>query len=398
MKKSYLTLISAVALSSLSGPALANDLRTALTDGDVDLSLRYRLEHVDQEDVDKEALASTLKTRLTYTSKAIHDTVLTLEFDDVHVIGEEKYNIPGGSTSNADRPVVADPEGTELNQASLTYTGLTDSTIVLGKQRIVLGNQRWVGGVAWRQHEQTYNAGTFVNTSLPETKIIYSYVDKVNSFIHTADDINTETNVLYIENESIANHKISVYAFLLNHQDLSTASNQTIGARFEGGFGGLGYTLEYAEQSDYNRPSGSADFDADYELVEVSYAIDGIKLLAGLEVLGSDDGKAGLQTQLATKHKFNGWADQFLNTPNEGLEDTYIGAIGKLSDVTVKVFYHEYEANEGRTNYKDYGDEINLAIAKKFGGVNALLKFADYSADDHGKDIQKVWLQLATKF
>ena len=30
-----------------------------------------------------------------------------------------------------------------------------------------------------------------------------------------------------------------------------------------------------------------------------------------------------LQTPLATLHKFNGWADLFLTTPNAGLEDAY---------------------------------------------------------------------------
>lgn len=396
MKQQYLSLIYATAFCSVSGPVIANDLRDALTNGEVDLSLRYRLEHVDQEDIDKDSLASTLKTRLTYKSQDAFNTQLLLEFDDVHVVGDHNYRAPG---QNKDRPVVADAVGTELNQASLTYKGLSDSTIIFGKQRIVLGNQRFVGGVAWRQHEQTYNALTFANQSVADTKLTYSYVDKVNHFVHTADDINTDAHILYVENQSIDKHKITGYAFLLDMTDVpqGVASSQTLGARFEGGFAGLGYALEYAQQSDYSLADDLEGFDVDYQLVEVSYQFSPVKLLAAVEILGSDDG-VSFQTPLATKHKFNGWADKFLQTPADGLQDTYVGAVADISGLKVKAFYHQYEADDGNN---EYGEEINLAVARKFGQVNTLLKYADYSADEddaNRDDTQKIWLQLATRF
>lgn len=391
MKKQLLTLAAITGLSTTSFTALAGDIRSAITDGDTEISLRYRLENVDVDGVDKEATASTLKTRLTFQSKPIYDAQLILEFDDVHVIGEQNY------LDGANRPLIADPEGTELNQAALKYTGITDTTLILGKQRIVLGNQRFVGGVAWRQHEQTYNALTAVNQSLPDTKITYSYVDKVNSFVHTNPDTSSDSHLVYAENQSIDHHKITAYAFLLDDRDNFANSSQTLGARVDGQLGGLGYALEYAQQSDYSRPSNN-DFDADYEFIEVSYQLEPVKILAAREVLGSDDGAGGFQTPLATKHKFNGWADQFLGTPQDGLQDTYIGAVAGIAGATVKLFYHDFEADEGDM---DYGDEINLAVAKKFGQVNALLKFADFSADDDDNnraDTQKIWLQVATTF
>ncbi|MDX1692899.1 MAG: hypothetical protein R3208_03990 [Ketobacteraceae bacterium] len=391
MKTTSVKLISTLALAGFSVSALANDIRTALTNGDVDLNLRYRLEQVDEDGRDKDALASTLKTRLTYTSQSFNNTQLLLEFDDVHVVGEQRY------LDGEDRPMIADPEGTELNQAALIYKGVTNTTITAGKQRIVLGNQRYVGGVAWRQHEQTYNAVSFLNESLSNTKLFYSYIDQVNSFIHTADDINHDSHLLYLENTSLDQHKITAYAFLLDNRDNHNQSSQTLGARFEGGVAGLGYALEYAQQSEYSRPDGN-DLDADYEFLEVSYKIGDVKVLAALEVLGSDDGNAAFQTPLATKHKFNGWADKFLVTPNDGLEDTYVGAIATISGTTVKLFYHEFEANEGNN---EYGEEIDLAVARKFGDFNCLLKLADYKADEDDAtrtDTQKIWLQVATTF
>lgn len=391
MKTHTLKFVPALVLAGFSTSTLANDIATALKAGDVDLSLRYRVEHVDEDGKDKEALASTLKTRLTYTSGSYQDTQLILEFDDVHVVGEQRY------LDGEDRPGIADPEGTELNQAALKYQGLKDTAVIVGKQRIALGNERYVGGVAWRQHEQTYNAVTLENKSLSDTRLFYSYIDQVNSFIHTADDSNHDSHLLYLENQSLKDHKITGYGFVLDNKDNHAQSSQTLGARLEGGVAGIGYTLEYAQQSDYSRPSDN-DFDADYELLEVSYTIKGFKLLAGMEVLGSDDGNAAFQTPLATKHKFNGWADKFLVTPNDGLEDTYAGAVATVAGTSVKLFYHEFEANEGNN---EYGEEIDLAIARKFGTVNTLLKFADYQADSNDatrNDTRKIWLQLATTF
>ena len=52
-------------------------------------------------------------------------------------------------------PVVADPEAYEFNRLQLTNTSIADTTITLGRQRIMLDDHRFVGNVGWRQNEQT---------------------------------------------------------------------------------------------------------------------------------------------------------------------------------------------------------------------------------------------------
>ena len=47
--------------------------------------------------------------------------------------------------------MVADPDGTEINQALLRYDH-TKGNAVVGRQRINLDNQRFIGSVAWRQN------------------------------------------------------------------------------------------------------------------------------------------------------------------------------------------------------------------------------------------------------
>ena len=53
--------------------------------------------------------------------------------------------------------VVADPENIELNRLQLQYKGKA-VTVTVGRQRINLDDQRFVGAVGWRQNEQTFDA------------------------------------------------------------------------------------------------------------------------------------------------------------------------------------------------------------------------------------------------
>ena len=65
-------------------------------------------------------------------------------------------------------PVVPDPESYEVNRFQLTNTSLPGTTLTLGRQRIVLDDQRFVGNVGWRQNEQTFDAFRIVNTQRHE--------------------------------------------------------------------------------------------------------------------------------------------------------------------------------------------------------------------------------------
>ncbi|MBL4567939.1 MAG: hypothetical protein JKY85_08065 [Porticoccus sp.] len=60
------------------------------------------------------------------------------------------------------------------------------------------------------------------------------------------------------------------------------------------------------------------------------------------------------------------------------------------------MIYHDFEADEGST---DYGNEIDFVIAKQVHkNVHLLFKYANYNADDFGTDTEKAWLQLTVKF
>ena len=376
-------------------------LADAIGAGKAGLDLRYRFEMVDQTGISQKARASTLRTRLNYTTGSYTKLSAFLEVDNVSVVGSTKYNDATGLPSaKTNYPVVTDPVGTEVNQAYLSFTGLSDTTIKYGRQRLILDNARFVGNVGWRQNEQTYDAVTLVNTSLPSTTIVYGFVNNVNRIFGEASDkgnIDTRTHLLNLSYSGMSTGKLSVYAYLLELVNTPTASNKTVGARFtgdssiEGGTKFL-YTFEYAKQSSYK--DGTASIDAAYTLAELGTAMHGVTAKLGYETLGGD-GSYGFSTPLATLHAFNGWADMFLSTPTSGLIDTYANVSGVYNGVKLMAVYHDFKADSGGASY---GTEADLMAMKKFGNYSLMTKYASYSADTYASDTKKLWLMGQASF
>jgi len=149
------------------------------------------------------------------------------------------------------------------------------------------------------------------------------------------------------------------------------------------------------------------DFDADYYALEGAVDLNGlgiktVTLKVGIESLGSDNGDYGFATPLATLHKFNGWADTFLNTPTQGLDDTYVSLNGKAFDGKWLVAYHSFDANEQSNGVDDLGSELNVQYVKPINKQYAVgVKYADYSAGDTAAnkvDTQKLWVWMSAKF
>ena len=104
----------------------------------------------------------------------------------------------------------------------------------------------------------------------------------------------------------------------------------------------------------------------------------------------------GFSTPLATGHKFQGFADKFLGTPANGIEDSYFKVATKVGGVKLIAFYHEFEAEEGSM---DYGSEVDFIAAYKINeNYSVLFKYAAYDADEFATDTDKAWLMLSAAF
>lgn len=391
-----LIIIHLAAFTLLSVPAVkALDL-TELTDGKASLSFRYRYEDVDQDGMAEDAGASTLRTRFNWTSAPSDGFTIGFEADYVSVIGSEKYN----STENGktEYPVVADPEGFDLNLAYIAYTA-DNQKFDFGRQRIVHGSQRFVGGVAWRQNEQTYDAFRY-RPAFGKWSVDYTYMWNVNRIFGPDDgaqpaDWHGDSHFLVGSRPINENQSVEIFGYMLDFENGNGVPNSssTWGLGYTGKFGITKLTATVATQSDW--ADSPLDYRATFYSVQADFKLSPVTLTLGREVLGSDDGTAAFRTPLATLHKFQGWADKFLVTPVDGIEDNYIGVKGKIGPVGLALTWHDFSAEEGSA---DYGDELNLVMNYSYNKkVSFQLKAADYQADDFSTDTTKVWLTTIFK-
>nr|WP_306109738.1 hypothetical protein [Pseudomonas sp. 8BK] len=402
MKLSLLSL--AIAGTTLSHAALAEeDFSKLFSEAKPILDARYRYEHVDQDNALKHANAQTLRTRVGVQSGKWYGLSALIEADNVSRIGDASYNETRNGQS--EYSVVADPDGSEINQALLRYDHQYGSA-VLGRQRINLDNQRFVGGVAWRQNEQTYDGALAQLKPLDGLTLTYAYIDNINSIFgpgngrydSAANPANIEGHSHLLNAQYILMPELTATAYQyrlgLDNLTAGSQSSKTTGLRLNGAVKGLSYVLEYAQQSEY--ADNPLDLDSDYYLAELGYSLKGVALKAGYEVLGGDEGPGNraFQTPLATKHAFQGWSDIFLMTPAGGVKDAYAGVTAPLLGGSLQAWYHDFRAEQGSSQY---GEEINLSYAHPIPGVKGLVglvKYASYDADDFAVDTDKAWLQV----
>ena len=393
--------IAALLLSAEGAQAAdAPDLVDAIRAGKPILELRPRYETVDQANFVNDANAFTLRTRLGWETGAWNGLKALVEFEDVRQLGSEHYNTTiNGKTQY---PIVADPDVTELNRAQITWTPNKAFTATLGRQRINLDDQRFIGGVAWRQDEQTFDAvrGDVVYGKLKAT---YIYIGQVNRLYAEALDWDSDSHAVTATYGFSDALKLEGFLYAFDFKQAPANSTSTYGVRATGQakFAPLKitYTGSYAHQTDNgNNP---ANFSLDYWMGEVAATYDIYTLKLNYEQLNGD-GRRGFATPLATLHLFQGWADAFLTTPARGIEDLNLSLSVKpkiklphLSNIELFVRYNDFAYQQGSGSL---GHEWNLqATAALTKQITALAKYADFSGVPGYPSRTKLWLGLEFK-
>ncbi len=373
----------------------------------VDARLRY--EHVEQAPLSKDAEAVTMRVR-TGIEARVSDFSFLAESEATLAISPAYNDGLNGKTAY---PIVADPQNIELNRLQLQYRGFRKTVVTVGRQRINLDDQRFVGAVSWRDNEQTFDAVRVEWAGIRNLKadIIYSNnvrtiwgIDGGNRFGPARLAEIGGDNILANLSYRTKIGTLTGFAYLVDQDEklVFANSSQTYGGRFAGAYPlnklvKLTYTVSYASQSDYHRNPNT--YQAGYYAGELGIAAKAFTLAGGYEVLGADQGQpvTSFQTPLATLHKFNGWADKFLVTPPNGLRDAY-GTIGYgwkqkagLDAIQLTATYHRFDSDRLSQHY---GDEVDAQVSARKGKYTALLKYADYRADSFGTDIKKLWLSL----
>ncbi len=239
---------------------------------------RLRFESVDQEPLVEEASAMTLRARLGFETGKAWGTALLVEGDAIWPLITDYNSTTNGKTLY---PVVADPEGYELNRLQLTNTSIIDTTITLGRQRIVLDDHRFVGNVGWRQNEQTFDALRVVNKHIPNVTIDVSYVNQVNRIFGPEglpganDGRFTGDTILANLSWQLPLGKLTGFGYLVEFEQAPVPlrdTTQTYGLRFQGEKPlakiKLGYIASWATQTD--RGANPLDFSNKYFLGELT--------------------------------------------------------------------------------------------------------------------------------
>ncbi len=428
-------------------------LLEAITMGKPMTNFRLRYENVDQEGYQgttatakklDTAQAWTLRSLIGWQTAPFNNFSFAAQLTDVHEFTDDfndrrdnqpEHNNGTGSASLDKRqyPNIVDAGYTDINQLYVDWTGIKDTKLRLGRQQLNLDNVRFIGDIAFRQNMQVFDGVSVLNKSIPNTEIFAAHFGKVRQITTKLRDGNIDmVNAKYRISPTEA---LIGYGYFIDVANLgqnggnpaaistaaqggnglggssdtpasaaninpseTDASSKTFGIRLDGAHAfnstwkGL-YTAEYAKQDDYR--GGSDLIDAYYFKLGGGVGYDTWSIRIDHEKLSSNDGKYAFQTPLGTNHLFQGWADVFLATPRQGMEDTFITLAGSIEKAKLYAEYHVFKSDEdfqsvaGKLGNK-YGTELDLSVTYPFTKeITGKLEYANFNESDvYGTTLQ----------
>lgn len=384
------------------------------TKGAVKFDLNYRWENVNQDVVPDPlvpgqplalqpdaANANTLRLRLGFLSPVFHGFQGYAEYEG-NLVMQEDYN----STRNGlpEFSTVADPDKSEVNQLWVSYNGIPDTLVKVGRQRIKLDDDRYIGNVGWRQMEHTFDSVllTHNNQQLFGLVVNAGYLSSIQTITATTENVNAP--ILNI-NYKVGDYGNAIgYGYWLDYTEKENyeKSSATYGVRFTNYLKpgdtykisdnyGLIYTAEWAYQQDYGH--GPTGYHANRYNIMGGLTAFNVNFQGAMEQLDGHGLNQTFDTPLGTNHAFQGWADLFLNTPPNGIRDVFATTNVMLDrgNLILTGVYHDFTDDTGGIHY---GDEWNFQALWKFGKhYSVLAKYAYYNADKFNTDTQKIWVQ-----
>lgn len=381
-------------------PAAAPTLSDAIAGGKLLLEVRARYENVDQKEtavLTERAQAYTVRTRLGWETGEWYGLKGLIEFEDVRHVGPEWFsvNAPGAVTpplNGADKakyPLVNDPDVTELNRLQLAWTPNAAVQATLGRQRILIDDQRFIGNVGWRQDEQTFDALRF-DLAQGRFKATYAYVAHVNRILGEMRDWDSDSHLFNATWSLAEAFRLQGFVYALDFGNSAANSSITTGAKASGkawlGLYQLAYNATFARQTDYR--GNTAPYALDYWGGDVTGTFDIYSAKLSYESL-EGNGVRGFTTPLATSHAFQGWADAFVQPLGgnkgfvDGLKDFNVTLNAKprlrlpyLFNADILVRYHSFDDQRtGAGLGQEWNAQVSAAVTPKLG---IALKYADF--------------------
>jgi len=385
-------------------PAPAPTISDAIAGGKLLFEVRARYEFVDQKRtavLTENGEAFTARTRLGWETGDWNGLKGLVEFEDVRQIGPEHFQVqvPGATTpplngaAKVRFPIINDPDVTELNRLQITWTPNAAAQATLGRQRILIDDQRFIGNVGWRQDEQTFDAAR-VDLAYGRFKLFYAYVSHVNRILGEARDWDSDSHLAQLTWSPAEQLRLQGFVYALDFGNSPANSSITKGVKASGktwiGLYQLAYNATYAHQSDYN--GNTPDYGLDYWGADLAGTFDIYTAKVSYESL-EGNGTRGFTTPLATVHAFQGWSDAFVQPLGgnkgfvDGIEDLNFSLNVKprwrwtyLFNLDVLVRYHDFWAERtGAHLGREWNAQVGAALNPK---LSAAIKYADFERDN----------------
>ena len=328
------------------------------------------------------------------------------------LVDDYQSNPLGGPQTKPFNPgytVIGDPEHEEVNQLYATLNFIEGVGLKVGRQRMVRNNMAFIGHVAWRQTDQTYDAVEFSYRGDSDFSASYAYANRVQRIFGQTSpaDLPLEEfeGDFHFLDASIPTSfgPIAAYFYHIDldeRLELPAPAQNALANVGESTTIGLSTTqgplyLEAAYQ-DGESALQDGSYEAFYGHVKYTKKVDEVAYFGGIEYWSD-----GFKTPLATVHLFNGFADSVvlqrigLNNAGglfEGMFNPYLGFSTPLpGGFVLKGFFH-YLADESVS--KVYGSEVDAVLVRKISDNASLVVKGAYFMGDEFPDISQVSIQI----
>lgn len=389
-----------VAIAPATEAAAPVTISDTIAAGKILFGVRARYEFVDQKrtaTLRQTGEAFTARTQLGWETGDWNGLRGLIEFEDVRQIGPEHFaiNVPGAATPplngaiKAQYPIINDPDVTELNRLQLSWTPNAAFQATLGRQRLAQDDQRFIGDVAWRQDQQTFDAIRF-DVASGRFKLFYAYVTHVNRILGELRDWDSDSHLAQLTWSPAEQLRLQGFVYALDFGNSAPNSSITKGIKASGktwlGLYQLAYNATYATQGEYN--GNTAPYKLDYWGGDLAATFDIYTAKVSYESL-EGNGTRGFTTPLATTHAFQGWSDAFVQPLGgnkgfvDGLKDFNVSLNVKprwrwtyLFNMDVLVRYHDFNDQRTGANLgREFNAQVGAAINPK---LSAAIKYADF--------------------
>ncbi len=389
-------------LAALAAPGLAH--ADPADDGArVIFELRARSETVAQDGL-QTGHALTVRPRLGWRSERRWGLQALVEGEAVVVL-DDRFSAP--LRPDPSRPAVGDGEVMELNRAQLSWRPAASTEAVVGRQRIVLGDGRFLGNSAWRQNEQTFDALRVTTSAIPGVDLTVVHAEHVRRFPggdHPQGAWRGEVQAVEAGTDTVAGRLSALYLT----SDFAAQPSQSlrtwvIGLRGERPISeslSVHWRFDYGRQEDFG--ANPADFAVDYARAGLGLKTSSWSAQLGREWL-EGDGVAAFQTPLASNHAYLGWSDVIGSTPAHGLMDDFIQFRGVLPEAAVgrplRLAFEVHAFRDGQRE-SDVGREFDASASVALGQHWSLeAKAARFESErPEYSDTAKVWLTLEYRY